>query len=785
MRFKDLKLSMKIIIPFMVIIILVVTAALVSGTYINEISNAGSDVNKNVMHAELWLGILGSLTIIISVISVLNLSLRLKKPIKEDVRFLDNLANGDYSQQIQDNRKDEFGTLANSINDIAKLIKKKDNYLNSIPTPVMAIDTNFNVTFMNETGAKAVGKTPEEVLGKKCYNLFNTTHCNTGECRCAQAMNKNTTATGETVAKLPGGELPIQYTGTPIKDEEGKIVGAIEYVAEISELKKVINDSNLKVDYLNKIPTPVMVVDRDFTVQFMNPAGASAVAMTPETVRGQKCYHLFKTGHCNTGDCQVAKAMNQNGVFTNDTVANLPGGKVPIRYTGAPLKDVNGNIIGGLEYVLDITKEVEVTNGVLELADAAENGLLETRADLNKFEGNYKQIINGVNKTLDNIINPLNVAANYIDKISVGKIPNKITEEYKGDFNTIKNNLNNLIDAMDLISSRAKSISEGDLTVTIDKRSNEDVLMESLSNMVVKLQETVMDIINGANNIAEASMQMSSTSQQLSQGATEQASSTEEVSSSMEEMSSNIMQNSDNALQTEKISVFAVEGINKVATASNQSLNSIKDIAQKITIINDIAFQTNILALNAAVEAARAGEHGKGFAVVAAEVRKLAERSKVAADEIDVLSKASVGVTENAVKLMDGLLPEIQKTSKLVQEIAAASQEQNSGADQINGAIQQLNSVTQQNAAASEELASGAEELAGQAEQLKDVISFFQIEDESRTKSRSEGQKKMNPANGRTQGKNQSAAGKSGAQIKGTKLNMYQDQANDQGFEKI
>jgi len=250
--------------------------------------------------------------------------------------------------------------------------------------------------------------------------------------------------------------------------------------------------------------------------------------------------------------------------------------------------------------------------------------------------------------------------------------------------------------------------------------------------MVQNLTDIVNTILDGADYIASSSGQLSSTSQQISQGASEQASSTEEVSSSMEEMVSNIQQNTENSQQTEKIALSAVDSIEKVGKSSDESLLSIKQIAEKISIINDIAFQTNILALNAAVEAARAGEHGRGFAVVAAEVRKLAEHSKVAADEIVDLSNKSVSVTEEASKLLADLVPEIHKTANLVQEISAASMEQNAGAAQVNNAIQQLNSVTQQNAAASEELATSAEEMSGQAESLKQTISFFELRRKSK-----------------------------------------------------
>lgn len=279
----------------------------------------------------------------------------------------------------------------------------------------------------------------------------------------------------------------------------------------------------------------------------------------------------------------------------------------------------------------------------------------------------------------------------------------------------------------------AQTVAEGDLTAEldneiVDRKDEVGQLAGAMQNMVNKLKEVIGSVMLGSDNIAAASMQMSSGSQQVSQGASEQASSAEEVSSSMEEMAANIQQNTDNAQEADKISQKVQDGVQKVGAAAGESLTSIRNISEKIGIINDIAFQTNILALNAAVEAARAGEQGRGFAVVAAEVRKLAERSKLAADEIVALSTKSVNVTETASGLMNNLIPEIERTAKLVQEIAAASMEQSSGADQVNTAIQQLNQVTQQNAAASEEMATSAEELSSQADQLKEIIGYFRID---------------------------------------------------------
>lgn len=276
-----------------------------------------------------------------------------------------------------------------------------------------------------------------------------------------------------------------------------------------------------------------------------------------------------------------------------------------------------------------------------------------------------------------------------------------------------------------------KEIAEGKLNtkITLSGRSDElGDLEKALSIMTTKLSEVVNSIKSGSETIASASQQLSSTSEQLSQGASEQASSVEEVSATTEEIATNIQQNSENAQKTERISSAAQSGIANVSEMSNKTAEATKVIADKIQVINDIAFQTNILALNAAVEAARAGDQGRGFSVVAAEVRKLAERSKVAAEEIVSLTNSTLEIAQDAGGKMFEMLPEIEETTRLVQEIAAASIEQNTGTDQVNSALQQLNDVTQQNAAASEMMASNAESLSAEADTLKRTIAFFDVE---------------------------------------------------------
>ena len=422
------------------------------------------------------------------------------------------------------------------------------------------------------------------------------------------------------------------------------------------------------------------------------------------------------------------------------------------------------------------------------LSEAAVAGRLSTRADASKHEGDYRRIVQGVNDTLDAVIGPLNVAADYVDRIAKGAIPEKITDNYNGDFNTIKKNLNVCIDAVGALVRDASmlaeaavagrldtradaslhqgdyrrivegvngtldaviapinevkrvmvALSQGDLTQKIDANYQGDfkVLQEAVNDSMVRLAEIIEQVRAAADALTNAAAQVSSTAQSLSQSSSEQAASVEESSASVEQMSASINQNSENAKITDGMATKAAGEAVEGGEAVKNTVQAMKNIADKIGIIDDIAYQTNLLALNAAIEAARAGEHGKGFAVVAAEVRKLAERSQVAAQEIGELAGNSVGLAERAGKLLDEMVPVIRKTSDLVQEIASASQEQSSGVGQINNAMGQLNQATQQNASASEELAATAEELGGQAGQLQELMGFFSLSSSGKSSGR-------------------------------------------------
>lgn len=540
------------------------------------------------------------------------------------------------------------GAYRDIVQGVNEIIGALVGHLDEVPTPVMIVDRQFNILYVNKAGLSIIGRPRDQVTGTKCYEHFKTSDCNTPNCACARAMQEARRASSETDAHPNGRDLEIMYTGSPIRDREGQVVGAIEVVVDQTEVKRAART-------MEKIS------------QFQNVQVAKLDQALASMAQGNLDF-----------DLQIDEADQEVAETRATFVAIAQGVARCAEAVRALVTDVN------------------------TLAQAAVAGELSTRADASRHQGDYRKIVEGVNATLDAVMGPINEAARVLDEIAARNLTARVTGDYHGDHAKIK---------------------------------------QAINAAVGNLDEALAQVALASEQVASAAGQISSGSQAVAQGASEQASALEEVSSSLQQMASMTKQNAANAQEARGMSEAAsaaadrgVESMKRLSEAIERIKASSDETAKIVKTIDEIAFQTNLLALNAAVEAARAGDAGKGFAVVAEEVRNLAMRSAEAAKNTANLIEESVSNAEAGVAANQEVFSQLQdindrigKVGEVMAEIAAASEQQSEGIEQINRAVNQMDQVTQQNAANSEESASAAQELSSQSEELRSMVSTFRL----------------------------------------------------------
>lgn len=582
---------------------------------------------------------------------------------------------------------------------------------------------------------------------------------------------------------VTAGKEQFHITATPLRDAQGKPRGTALEFWYATEMLANERNSRLMEQVCDGTDTAIITCDSHFIITYANPSVVRLLAPCQEVLR-ENCpdfdVNQLIGKSIDVFNCQpqrLRQTLNDLGSAPFHSTMNL--GKFCFRLKAYRLQGKKGEPSSFTVQWEDITEEVRCQKEIERVVAAVIAGHLGERVDTQDLQGYFRDMGQLMNQMLDAVTGPLNVAASYVDRIARGDIPARITDSYHGDFNVLKDNLNTCIEAVNALVADAAMLSKaavegrletradasrhqgdfrrivegvndtldaviapisevmrvlgameaGDLTQAIQTRYAGDLqrLCASVNNTAAKLAATVTEVVTAAESLTAAAEQISSTSQSLAQAASEQAAGVEQTTTSVEEMATSIGQNAENAKVTDGMAGNTAKEAAEGGQAVRQTVEAMAMIADKIGIIDDIAYQTNLLALNAAIEAARAGEHGKGFAVVAAEVRKLAERSQVSAQEISLLAHNSVKMAERAGQLLGQIVPNIGKTSDLVQEIAAASAEQSSGAKQISIAMGQMNKITQQNAAASEQLAATAEEITGQIEQMQQMMAFFEV----------------------------------------------------------
>ena len=602
-------------------------------------------------------------------------------------------------------------------------------------------DLGGKVLHANGNFLKTLGYASDEIAGRHHRTFCEPAHAESA----AYAQFWRDLGAGEAqqgvykrIAK-GGREVWIQAVYAPVKDEMGRVAKIVTIATDVTEQRLQAADA---AGQLAAIDTSQAVIEfaLDGTILGANENFLKTVGYALEEIRGRHHSLFVDPAHASSVEYRQFWDRLGRGQFDAGEYRRIAkdGREIWIQASYNPILDLNGKPYKVVKYATDVTAQVQAARMLRtaveqaqQVTAAARAGDLSQRIPLEGKTGEIEALCAGVNTLVETTGRVFADVGRMFGALAAGDLTQRISGEYAGSFGRVKQDANAATDQLaaiiDDVGRLLGALARGDLGQRIERAAagTFEQLKNDANGSCEKLASIIEEVRSAAEALTGAANQVSATAQSLSQAASEQASGVEQTTASVEIMSASITQNSDNAKVTDSMATKASREATEGGEAVTRTVHAMKQIAQKISIVDDIAYQTNLLALNAAIEAARAGEHGKGFAVVAAEVRKLAERSQEAAKEIGDLASSSVSTAERAGKLLDEIVPSIQKTSELVQEIAAASSEQSQSVGQIGSAMSQLSKATQQNASASEELAATSEELSGQAEQLQQAVSFF------------------------------------------------------------
>lgn len=704
----------------------VILTLLISIYALLENFTSDSQLQIDINQIILKLVVLGIFSLIGLIFPLLLINYRTLYQFKRLTDHIDDVANGDFASNISIEERDEMGVLATRIKtkligNLRALIKETEELTNAATEGKLDIRADVN---------KHYGDYRKIISGMN---------------KMLDAVNKPILDSTKIIEQIAKGDIPEQITDkyngefNNLKNSLNLMITTLNQL--ISEMNKLYKEQSAG-DYEYYMDDTVFKGVYQQVAQGYNQAVKLHVdnILSILDVIGQYGEGIFDNEMPDLPGKQIIVTKIVNGVRSNLMAVvedikkvnqTIASGRLMVKVDADNHKGEYANIINGLGDTINaiIDPLQNLIKNLASITTKIKNGELGERLAYDNLKiAEFAVVVKSMNSAFDALIRPVNMAAINISKVAKGDMPELITEEFKGDFNKIKESINGLISVSEQIIITTQKIAKGELNIEIHRRSSNDHLMIALQKMVAKLSEMVSIINEASENVNAGSLEISKSATSMAQGANEQAASVEEVSASVEEMQATINQNASNASETQKIAIRAANEIEVGSKSVQSTVEAMRTIIEKIQIVSDIADKTDLLAINAAIEAARAGEHGEGFAVVASEVRKLAEMSKEAAKEINTVSKDSLRTAEVSGEMLKTIVPKIKETADLIEEIAIASNEQNSGIHQITTAVSQLNNLSQQNAASAEELSTGSEELTTQANMLKESISYFKID---------------------------------------------------------